>query len=148
MRILLDIWRTLGRAGDWKCWCWRILSISWLLSVLLIRWLLAIWGLAIDVWLRRIRCGTSHRPAPRHFPLAILSTKWLGRRTILKVDGCSVGVDELSGESRRDWRCGNNFLKSEVRAQIWYAHEPVRCVAQRLRRTPTAVAWASNRQPE
>jgi hypothetical protein len=37
-----------------------------------------------------------------------------------------VGVDELCGESRRDWRCGNNFLKSEVRAQIWYAHEPVR----------------------
>jgi hypothetical protein len=45
---------------------------------------------------------------------------------MLKVDGCLVGVDELSGESRRNWRRGNNFWKSEVRAQIWYAHEPVR----------------------
>jgi hypothetical protein len=147
MRILLEIRRTLRWARYWECRRGRILSISWLLSVLLIGLLLAIWRLPVGVWLRRVRRGTSHRPAPRHYPLVVLSAKGSRRKTSLKVDGCLVGVDELCGESRRDWRCGNNFLKSEVRAQIWYAHEPVRDVTQRLLRTRTAIAWASNGRP-
>lgn len=64
-------WWTLRRRPIWGIRrCARILTISWLLSIL-IDWLLTETRLSIREWRWLIGCSTYPRPSPRHSTLQV-----------------------------------------------------------------------------
>jgi hypothetical protein len=50
-----------------------MLTVGWLLSILIRRWL-TVWGLAVGIWLLLVRRRTRHGSAPRHSTRADLPT--------------------------------------------------------------------------